>query len=377
MRNSLRPRPDPVALLKATLRTARYHLADLAGMVRPLKLRIGLTNRCNARCIMCNIWQQEDNTAPALPHEIKVEELDTIFSRNSRFFGALRHISLTGGEPTLRRDFVEIWRVLHKHFPDLNMSFNSNGFSTAKIVGYVEEILKFHPRLTVMISLDGMGENHDRVRGVKRVFAHTFATLQAIAAMRPTNPLLKVEVNYVMTPYNVDDCLDLFAYCREHKIAFNPIYCVQGELYFNESQDNVSLPEEARRRYLEHFTKILEEDDSLQTREIVDQLLNRPRDFDCWAGRTTILIEENCNVYPNGGCPSNFLMGNLRDYDYSFAELLASPQAQEVLAKAKRCRICRLSCETMTTLQYPEALAGYRKSRELPMLNGKSAEPAR
>ncbi|MGB9691768.1 MAG: radical SAM protein [Candidatus Sumerlaeaceae bacterium] len=367
MRNTLRQKPDPLAYVKAALRTARFHFADWAGVVRPLKLRIGLTNRCNARCIMCNIWKQEDNTAPALPHEIRVEELDTIFERNKSFLRDLRHISLTGGEPTLRRDFVEIWHVLHKHFPDMNMSFNSNGFSTAKIVGYVEEILKFHPRLTVMISLDGMGESHDRVRGLKRVFQHTFATVEAIAAMRAAYPLLKLEINYVMTPFNFDDCLKLFHYCRQNKIAFNPIYCVQGELYFNEDEDNVSLPEDVRERYLDHFSRILAEDDSLQTREIVDQLLDRPRDFDCWAGRTIILIEDNCNVYPNGGCPSDFLMGNLRDYDYSFSELLASPQAQAVLRKAKSCRICRLSCETMTTLQYPEALAGYRKSRELPL----------
>ncbi len=366
MRNTLRPKPDPLGYLRAFLRTARFHVRDWAGLTRPLKLRIGLTNRCNARCIMCNIWKQEDNTAPSLPHEIRVDELDLIFTKNADFFSSLRHISLTGGEPTLRRDFVEIWRVLHKHFPDLNMSFNSNGFSTARLVSCVEEIVKFHPRLTVMISLDGMGENHDRVRGVKRVFQHTMATIEAVAAMRTANPLLKLEINYVMTPLNVDDCLTLFRYCRSHRIAFNPIYCVQGELYFNEGEDNVTLPADARARYLEQFQAILAEDDSLQTREIIDQLLDQPRDFDCWAGRTTILIEENCNVFPNGGCPSDFLMGNLRDFDYSFKDLLASPQARRVLQKAKRCRICRLSCETMTTLQYPEALAGYRKSRKLP-----------
>ncbi|AXA36874.1 MAG: radical SAM protein [Candidatus Hydrogenedentota bacterium] len=366
MRNSLRPKPDPVAYARAALRTLRYHAQDWLGIVKPLKLRIGLTNRCNARCIMCNIWKQEDNTAPFLPHEIRPDELDTIFQRNRRFFSNLKHISLTGGEPTLRRDFVEIWRVLHEHFPDLNMSFNSNGFSTAKTLAYVEEILSFHPRLTVMISLDGMGESHDRVRGLKRVFAHTMATIEGVAALRPRHPYLKLEINYVLTPYNVDDCVELFRFCRERSIAFNPIYCVQGELYFNEEEDNVSLAEDARQRYLEHFRNILEEDDSLQTREIVDQLMNRPRDFDCWAGRITYLIEENANVYPNGGCPSDFLMGNLRDFDYSFEELLASPRAQEVLRKAKSCRICRLSCETMTTLQHPEALAGYRKSRELP-----------
>jgi MoaA/NifB/PqqE/SkfB family radical SAM enzyme len=366
MRNILRKKPEPLALAKAALRTARYHLADMAKIVRPLKLRIGLTNRCNARCIMCNIWQQEDNTAPSLPHEISVEELDKIFARNRSFLGNLRYISLTGGEPTLRRDFVEIWQVLHKYYPDLNMSFNSNGFSTSKIIGYVENILSFHPRLTVMISLDGLGDNHDKVRGLKRVFQHTFATVQALIELRKNHPLMKLEINYVMTPVNVDDCLPLYRFCRENNIAFNPIYCVQGELYFNEDENNISLPEDARTRYLEYFKAILAEDDSLQTREIVDQLVGRKRDFDCWAGRTTILIEENCNVFPNGGCPSDFLMGNLRDYDYSFEELLASPQAQRVLDKAKHCRICRLSCETMTTLQYPEALAGYRKSRELP-----------
>jgi MoaA/NifB/PqqE/SkfB family radical SAM enzyme len=367
MRNTLRPHPDPAAFAKAALRTARYHVLDGLGMLKPLKLRIGLTNRCNAKCIMCNIWQQEDNTAPSLPHEIRADELDTIFTRNARFLSRLNHISLTGGEPTLRRDFVEIWQVLHKHFPSLNMSFNSNGFSTAKTVEFVESILAFHPRLTVMISLDGMGENHDYVRGLKRVFQHTMATVERIAALRPAHPNLKLEINHVMTPHNVDDCIELFRFCVRNRISFNPIYCVQGELYFNEDKDNVSLGEEARRRYIGHFRTILEEDDSLQTREIVDQLMDRPRDFDCWAGRITYLIEENCNLFPNGGCPGDFLMGNLRDFDYSFEMLLESPQARKVLDKAKACRICRLSCETMTTLQHPEALAGYRKSRETPL----------
>lgn len=368
MRNTLRREADPAAFMKAALRTGRYHAMDYLGMLKPLKLRIGLTNRCNAKCIMCNIWQQEDNTAPFLPHEIKVEEIDKILTYNARFFSKLNHISITGGEPTLRRDFVEIWQVLHKHFPDMNMSFNSNGFSTNKLLGYVEEILKFHERLTVMISVDGYGENHDKVRGMKNVFPHVLKTVEGVNALRgPANPKLKLEINYVMTPYNVEDCLVLYKYCRENRISFNPIYCVQGELYFNEVEDNVTLSEDARKEYVKHFAHILEHDDSLQTREIVDQLLNRPRDFDCWAGRTMFLIEENCNVFPNGGCPTNFLMGNLRDFNYSFEQLIMSDQAQAVLNETKSCRLCRLSCETMTTLQHPEALSGYRKSREMPL----------
>lgn len=337
------------------------------GMVKPLKLRIGLTNRCNARCIMCNIWKQEDNTAPALPHEIKVEEIDTILTRNAQFFSNLKHISITGGEPTLRRDFVEIWEVLHKHYPKMNISFNSNGFSTKKILKYVKSILEFHPTMTVMISVDGFGENHDKVRGMNNVFPHVLKTVEEVAELRAAHPKLRLEINHVMTPLNVEDCMVLYKYCRDHKIAFNPIYCVQGELYFNEGEDNVSLGDDVRDQYREYFSQILETDDSLQTREIVDQLLDRPRDFDCWAGRTMFLIEDNCNVFPNGGCPTDYMMGNLRNFEYRFDLLLEAELAKKILKEARTCRQCRLSCETMTTLQQPEALAGYRKSRELPL----------
>lgn len=365
MRNTLRSHADPAAYLRAALRTGRYRVLDWLGLVRPLKLRIGLTNRCNSKCIMCNVWkQQADGASGDESGELSVGEIDAILSRNSEFLSRLTHIALTGGEPTLRRDFADIWRILHKHHPGASISFNSNGFHTSRILEYVEAIVQFHPRTTVMISVDGFGEIHDRVRGVENIFPKVMATLEGVEALRAEHKCLRVEVNYVMTPVNARDCVKLFRFCRERRLSFNPIYCVQGELYFNEQQDNVSLTDEDRASYIEAFQEILMEDDSLQTREILDQLQNRPRDFNCWAGRITLLIEENGDVYPNGGCPSGFRMGSLRAFDYSLSCLLESEHAQNVLAEARKCRICRLSCETMTTLQYPEALCGYRKSRE-------------
>ena len=78
MRNTLRRDSDAGAYLKAALRTARFHVQDALGLLKPRKLRIGLTNRCNAKCIMCNIWKMVDNTAPSLPEELRVEEIDRI-----------------------------------------------------------------------------------------------------------------------------------------------------------------------------------------------------------------------------------------------------------------------------------------------------------
>lgn len=368
MRNIIRRKSDPAAYLKAALRTARYRAFDALGMVKPLKLRIGLTNRCNARCIMCNVWKQCDNEAPALERELRVDELVLIFERNKRFLSQLNHISLTGGEPTLRRDFVEVMRTIHRFFPELNVSINSNGFTTQRILGLVEQVLEFHPRFSVMVSLDALGEAHDRVRGVPGAVGRVLKTIEGLCAFRERYPAFKVETNTVLTPINAADADVLYKFCRENRVSYNPIYCVQGELYFNEQQDNVSLTPEARSAYIAHFSGLLEHDDSLQTREIMDQLLDRPRDFNCWAGRIMMLVEENGDVFPNGGCPADFVMGNLRQHDYSFAQLLAAPEAKKVLTRTLPCRLCRLSCETMTTLRHPEALEGYRKSREMPVL---------
>ena len=117
MRNTRRQKPDPAAFAKAALRTARYHTADALGLLKPLKLRMGLTNRCNSRCIMCNIWKMADNEAPYLETELRTDEYEKIFASNSRFFSRLSHIALTGGEPTLREDIHEFTDAFKKILP--------------------------------------------------------------------------------------------------------------------------------------------------------------------------------------------------------------------------------------------------------------------
>jgi len=63
---------------------------------------------------------------------------------------------------------------------------------------------------------------------------------------------MKLEINYVMTPRNIEDCTIVYRYCREHRIGVQPIYAVQGELYDNEKDDNVS----ATAGYIEQFKRI-------------------------------------------------------------------------------------------------------------------------
>ena len=85
MRNTLRREADATAYVKALLRTSRYHAADALGWLKPLKLRMGLTNRCNSRCIMCNIWKMADNEAPSLVSELNTDEYEILYPRKKKW----------------------------------------------------------------------------------------------------------------------------------------------------------------------------------------------------------------------------------------------------------------------------------------------------
>ncbi|MFC1601513.1 radical SAM protein [Candidatus Sumerlaeota bacterium] len=352
--------------LKCARRTTRYHLAELLGRrTRPLKLRLALTNRCNARCIMCSIWQFQDNAAPELPGELTVDEIRRLAQRNRRFLAKVTQVALTGGEPTLRRDFLEVARAVSEEFPGRGLSFNTNGFASQRVLGLVEQCLEFRQKLSVMVSLDGIGDAHNRVRGMKgNVYAAVRKTIDGLLALREAGRRLKLEINSVMTNQNADQLPALFEFCRERGLEFNPIYITFGQLYHNENAD-VALNEESRARLLEDARRMLAECPSLRLFETVRLLEGRPRDFDCWAGRLMLLVEENADVFPNGGCPPDFKLGNLREFDFELERLLDSADARAVLKRVAACRACEIPCESMTTLRHAEAWSGYRKCRQL------------
>ncbi len=360
---------DGQSYWKALRRTVRYHVRSGLGLpIRPLKLRLSLTNRCNSRCIMCSIWQFQDNGAPSLPGEITVEEIERLAAVNRDFLGKVDHISLTGGEPTLRRDLVEVTRALTEGFPGRTLSFNSNGFNTRRIIGMVEQILEFRKQLTVMISLDAIGEQHNVIRGMRGdVCTQVIKTIDGLAAMRGPGRRLKLQVNTVMTNENRDQLMGVWNFCRERGVQFNPIYITYGQLYQNQQAEagTIKLTGESRERLLKDAEQIMRHEPGLQLYEAVNLLRTDRRDFDCWAGKLMMLIEENCDVFPNGGCPTDFKLGNLRDFGMDLKALLASPPARRILGGVSACRLCQIPCEYMTTLNHAEALTGWRKRREL------------
>ena len=118
------------------------------------------TYRCNARCQMCNSWK-----SPSKPSE----EFDPKILE--KIPGGMKRLNITGGEPLLRQDLLKIVEILRKKTGRLEIS--TNGYFTDKII----DIARKFPDITIRISVEGLPEKNDMLRGIKNGFDHALRTL--------------------------------------------------------------------------------------------------------------------------------------------------------------------------------------------------------
>jgi MoaA/NifB/PqqE/SkfB family radical SAM enzyme len=199
---------------------------------RPRWLCYNATYRCDSHCLHCGIWRGKYQAEELPPAELK-----RIFS--GPFFGAVHTAWLTGGEPTLRRDLAAVVAVMIASMPSLHtLGLATHGIRTRRVVPQLVNLLDVldpaRHSLFVHVSVDGIGETHDRVRGVAGAYAGVIATLDAIAQLRCDYPAHRIEVglNCVIQPANLADLDRLLDLARErgHSITFNLVQL--SEQYF-------------------------------------------------------------------------------------------------------------------------------------------------
>lgn len=135
-----------------------------------------LNFRCNARCGMCDSWKKtgEDELDPA--------QTQALVAKLPRTITATR---LTGGEPFLRNDLDEIALALDRRL-DLDMlHLTTNGFLTGRIVSFASTMgRKLSAPLHLLVSLDGLEDLHNEIRGQPFAFRTALETIREIAAHR-------------------------------------------------------------------------------------------------------------------------------------------------------------------------------------------------
>ena len=125
-----------------------------------------VTNRCYFRCNFC--FYRDEIDKGLKPDELSFDEI----KKFSKTIGPLMQLSLTGGEPFLRKEFIEIADTLIHDTNPQYVTIPTNGSLGGRILDFYKFILPKYPKTYFrhVYSIEGIGEKHDQLRDVKGSF---------------------------------------------------------------------------------------------------------------------------------------------------------------------------------------------------------------
>ena len=158
----------------------------------PYKLTFVATYRCQSRCVYCKIWEKEPEG------ELTLEEIQKFFKKSNKF----SWVDLTGGEVTLRNDFTQVAEAIVTNCKDLyHLHTPTNGLAPALIERKVGEIPKLKPnRYVITVSLDGLKELNDKIRGINGDFDKVIDTVKRLR--RIDDKRLQVVIGFTLSAGN-------------------------------------------------------------------------------------------------------------------------------------------------------------------------------
>jgi len=323
--------------------------ALLAGTGRrppaPWKLTLATTWLCNHRCGHCRIWERRPDG------ELTTAELQRLFECNP----SIRWLDLTGGEPTTRADLPDVVRAATRLLPRLVLlHFPTNGALPDRAVAAAKAALdRRPPQLILTVSLDGTPEVHDRLRGTDGAWdsaIETFARLRELSGV-------SVVLGMTLTADNAGTAAACFAHARRALGRLD-----RSEMHFNVAQRSehyygnfhMPLPPASEvEGELEAFgasrslhpTALLER----SYRHLVPRYLETGRSpVRCGSLAASAFVDPTGVVYP---CiTENRPLAELRELDFSLAEVWRRTREARDDVVAGRCAGCWTPCEAFPSL---------------------------
>jgi radical SAM protein with 4Fe4S-binding SPASM domain len=197
----------------------KYHAAGLLYTPKPLYATLHLTKKCNSRCVMCLDWR-----TPPDEKELTREEITKIFK--NPLFSSVEKFALTGGEPTLREDLVEIAETVLDSCPGIKeLALLTNGLETSSVIKKAVELMKLPKlagsnKLTIQVSLDGYGEVHEKVRRVPDAFHKASETIKLLKSLKSQTPF-NLCITCVVQPFNLDNLVQMAKFGQDIGVAIN------------------------------------------------------------------------------------------------------------------------------------------------------------
>ena len=299
----------------------------------PSDVAIAITSRCNARCSMCSVWQSDlpDRLTPA--HIAKLP-------------ASLRTVNLTGGEPFLHPQLPDFVSAIRSHLPKAVTTISTNGLLSDRIVQMAPDLLARDRHLRIAVSIDGIGETHDRIRGVTGAFERAIGTVEHLKSISAKKfPGLRLAMT--LSEANSDQLLAVADLAQKLDLELSLVPAHASTVHFLTSQTsapqmNTLLPQ------LEVFiSRLLRSASPRQwlrahfADRVTKYLTGSLPKFSCQAGRDFFFLQSDGTVYPCNVCSP--ALGNIIETD--FDRIWFSSTADSARCSLAKCpRKCWMVC---------------------------------
>ncbi len=328
-------------MLNVLGRIPAFKLCRAAGFPRvlPINLTVSLTYKCNSRCRTCRVYERKCE-------ELSADEYGKVFRSIGR---SAYWITFSGGEPFLRQDIREICTLAYELCRPRLINIPTNGLLPERIEREVSGITRACPEahLVINLSIDGIGDRNDDIRGVAGAYARAMETYQRLRRIRAMN--LSLGIHSVISRFNAPEMIDVYSEMKT----------LRPDSYITEiAEQRVELLTENERiapapaEYAAAVDRITADMKSWRLRGIsrvtrafrsryyasVKRYLQDGKpSWPCYAGIAS------CQIAPDGEvwacCIRSESLGNLREVQYDFRTIWFSRRASEIrqAIKARNC----------------------------------------
>lgn len=324
----------------------------------PFNYTFSVTYRCNSRCKTCYIWQIQQRVPKEL--ELTLDEWERVI----KSLGTSPYwVTISGGEPFLREDLVDIVRAIDEHNKPKIINVPTNGILWRIIPAKTREILENISEKTTLVvnfSVDGVGKDHDEIRGVPGNYELLKRAYKGIVELKGRFCNLVMGVHTVVSSFNVRKLPDIYEAVMEE---FRPDQYIAEVAEERNEMDNFGRgitppPEEIvkamdfliakareglrvkRWKGLARVTELFR----AQYYELVKRFyLTKEEQVPSYASFASAHISPTGDVWECAVYATN--IGNLRDYNYDFKRLWRSEKARQIRRNVKKSHPCPLANE--------------------------------
>lgn len=350
-------------------KTLNYKLArwGIAKPTSPITLTFSITAACQSNCKTCRIGEKYHEDPSRAEEDLSTEEIDKIFES----LGHVYFFNISGGEPFLRDDLIEIVDLARKHLQPGIVHIPTNALMPERIKAKSKEILELLSQqdsgiqYTLKPSIDGVGEKHDEIRGVKGNFKKLVRTVESLKSLEREYPNFHLELGTVVSRYNIDHLDEIEDFVHDLDIeSYRNEIAEQREEFFN-LDDEITPSWKVYKRLMERFSQKIKE--NIQDKKYLTRITEafrlvyydlavkivkkKTQIIPCYGGISNVHINFDGEVWPCCTLGYSKPLGNLREVEYDFWEIWHSDQAKEIRTyiKKKKCH-CPLANQTYSNI---------------------------